>query len=61
MSRTMVALRSLTALLLIALGLVIVGRGVIGGAPFSFTAMGALMAGLGIYRIRLLRGRGRQR
>ena len=50
MSPTMLALRSTIALLLVALGLVIAGRGVAEGAPLAFTGMGLLMAGLGIYR-----------
>ena len=58
MSPTMLALRSTIALLLVALGLVIAGRGVAEGAPLAFTGMGLLMAGLGIYRLRLL-GAGR--
>ena len=53
--------RSMTALLLVALGLVIAGRGVIQGAPLAFTAMGALMVGLGVYRLRILWGHGGQR
>ncbi len=57
MRRPMRTFRSAVALLLIILGLVIAGRGAIEGAPFAFTAMGALMAGLGIYRLRLILGR----
>ncbi len=55
MSPTMHALRSTMALLLVILGLAIVGRGVAEGAPLTFTGMGLLMAGLGVYRLRLLR------
>ncbi len=61
MSRIMWTFRSTVGLLLVILGLVIAGRGVVEGAPFAFTAMGALMAGLGIYRLRLMFGYGRQR
>ncbi len=55
MSPTMLAFRSTVALLLVLLGLAIVGRGLIQGAPLTFTGMGLLMAGLGVYRLRLLR------
>lgn len=61
MSRAIWTFRSLVAVLLVTLGLTIAGRGFIEGAPFTFTAMGALMAGLGVYRLRLLLGYGRQR
>jgi hypothetical protein len=53
--------RSIVAVLLIAFGLVILGRGLIEGAPLSFTGMGAVMAGLGIYQLRLILGYGRSR
>ncbi len=60
MSSTISALRATTALLLVVLGIVIAGRGVIQGAPLTFTGMGVLMAGLGIYRLRLARAGRRQ-
>lgn len=52
--------RLLAASLLVILGLAIAERGVIAGAPFTFTMMGVVMAGLGIYRLRLVLA-GRQR
>jgi hypothetical protein len=61
MRRAIQTLRSLVAVLLVALGLLIAGRGVLEGAPLTFTAMGALMVGLGVYRLRLLLRYGRQR
>ena len=54
MNKTMRLVRSMTAMLLVALGLIIVGRGLIEGAPLTFTATGVLMAGLGFYRLRLM-------
>ncbi len=54
MSATMVAFRLAVAVLLVALGLVIFGRGIFEGAPPMYTAMGALMAALGVLRLRLL-------
>ncbi|MGH2460539.1 MAG: hypothetical protein ACRDIY_16930 [Chloroflexota bacterium] len=41
-----------TAALFVALGVVIVIRGLIEAAPFSFTLMGGLMIALGVYRLR---------
>jgi len=61
MSLTVLTIRSVAAVLLTVLGLVIVARGVIEGDPFTYTLMGALMAGLGVYRLRLLRAQVRQR
>lgn len=55
MSQRLLVLRSISAALLVLLGLVIVARGLTAAAPFSFTAMGALMAILGWYRLRLIR------
>ncbi len=51
----------MVALLLVVLGISIVGRGLIDGAPITFIAMGVLMVGLGAYRLRLMLGWGRQR
>ncbi len=61
MNQKLLMFRSTMAVLMVALGLAIAGRGVIEGAPLIFTGMGALMAGLGVYRLRLLFGQGRQR
>ena len=54
----MLAVRTAAALLLVGLGLLIVGRGVLEGAPLTFVGMGVLMAALGVYRLRML-GTGR--
>lgn len=56
----MLMVRFLIAMLMVTLGLLIVGRGLIESAPLTFTAMGALMTGLGIYRLRLMSGRAKQ-
>ncbi len=61
MSPAMLTVRSVVACLLVVLGLTIVGRGVLEGSPLTYTAMGALMAGLGVYRLRLMSGSWRQR
>ncbi len=61
MSPAMLSLRSVVAGLLVVLGLTIFGRGVLEGDPLTYTAMGALMAGLGAYRLRLMSGRWGQR
>lgn len=47
-------LRRFLAFLLVVFGLLIVGRGLLEAAPPSFLAMGALMALLGLYRLRQL-------
>ncbi len=60
MSPAMLAVRSVAAALLVALGLTIFGRGILEGDPLTYTAMGALMAGLGVYRLRLMSGGWRQ-
>ncbi len=60
MSPSMLAYRSVAAALLVVLGLTIFGRGILEGDPLAYTAMGALMAGLGLYRLRLLGGSWRQ-
>ncbi len=52
MSATMVAFRLAVAVLLVALGLVIFGRGLLEGAPPMYTLMGGLMAALGVLRLR---------
>ncbi len=52
MSATIVAFRLAVAVLLVALGLVIFGRGIFEGAPPMYTLMGALMAALGVLRLR---------
>ncbi len=54
MSAAMSKLRAGFGLMIVLLGSVIVGRGVLQGAPLSFTLMGALMVALGLYRLRLL-------
>ncbi len=61
MNTTVLSLRSTVALMLVVLGLVIFGRGIVEGDPVMYTLMGALMAGLGIYRLRLLGGAWRHR
>lgn len=45
--------RLVTAMLFVGLGLVIVAQGVRLGAPWAYTMLGVLMAGLGAYRLRL--------
>ncbi len=55
MTSLLFAVRLMVAALLVGLGLVIIGRGLAEGAPLTFTAMGLLMAALGVYRLRLLR------
>ncbi len=62
MSIRALPVRLVFAILFVVLGAIIVGRGVAEGAPLSFTAMGALMVGLGLYRLRLMRAgtRGRR-
>lgn len=52
MSATMLTFRLAVAVLLVALGFVIFGRGVLEGAPLLYTLMGALMAALGVVRLR---------
>ncbi|MCL5256527.1 MAG: hypothetical protein M1319_01870 [Chloroflexi bacterium] len=54
MRQTLSVYRSVVAVLLVAFGLMIAGRGVIGGAPLMFTAMGLIMAALGAYRLKLM-------
>ncbi len=61
MSLAMLTVRSVVAGLLVVLGLTILGRGILEGDPLTYTAMGALMAGLGVYRLRLMSGSWRQR
>lgn len=48
------AFRAVTAGLLVVFGFIIVGRGLLEAAPIAFIAMGAGMAVLGLYRLRLL-------
>jgi hypothetical protein len=55
MSQRVVAARKLSAALLIGLGLIILVRGIVEGAPLTFTLMGALMIALGLYRLRMIR------
>jgi hypothetical protein len=47
--------RGVMASLFVLFGLIIVGRGVLVGAPVTYVAMGILLAALGFYRLRLLR------
>ncbi len=54
MTASMLTFRLAVAVLLVALGLVIFGRGIFEGAPLMYTLMGALMAALGVLRLRLL-------
>lgn len=61
MSKTLWVFRSLVALLFVVLGMSIVGRGLLEGAPLTFTLMGILMFGLGLYRLKFAFGWGRQR
>ncbi len=55
MSVRAMQVRLVFAVLFVALGAVILARGLAEGAPVSFTAMGAAMALLGVYRLRLMR------
>jgi hypothetical protein len=55
MSRRLLTIRSVFGVLFILLGAMIVGRGLLAGAPLSFTGMGLLMILLGIYRLKHLR------
>lgn len=57
MSHRLLTMRSVFGVLFIVLGTVIAGRGLLDGAPLSFTGMGFLMILLGIYRLKLLRDR----
>lgn len=57
MKRYAFRLRSLTAVLLVVFGLIIVERGVAQAAPLTFTLMGVVMIALGLYRLRILRAR----
>jgi hypothetical protein len=54
MIRPFVPVRLITAGLLVLLGLVIVGRGLLEAGPLAYTGMGVAMAGLGMYRLKLL-------
>ncbi len=52
MTASMLTFRLAVAVLLVALGAAIFGRGILEGAPPMYTAMGALMAALGVLRLR---------
>ncbi len=54
MSQTVLGYRFAVAVLLVALGAVIFGRGIFEGDPPMYTLMGALMAALGVLRLRLI-------
>jgi hypothetical protein len=53
------AVRAALATLMIVFGVVITARGIVESAPFTFVAMGALLALLGALRLGLLGGRAR--
>lgn len=61
MTDRVLLLRRFSAFLFIVLGLVIVGRGIVEGAPWGFTLMGGLMVALGGYRWRLAAARAARR
>jgi hypothetical protein len=55
MSHRSLLIRSIYGVLFVLLGSIIVGRGLLAGAAWSFTGMGLLMIVLGIYRLKALR------
>jgi hypothetical protein len=57
MSQRLLTIRTVFGVLFVLLGALIVGRGLLAGAPLSFTGMGLLMILLGLYRLKLLRDR----
>ena len=55
MSQRMLAARKVTAGLMVVPGVIIVERGVVDAAPWSFIIMGLGMLALGAYRLWLMR------